>query len=289
LGRKERRKGFRGHLQRPPAFPSFLSFPPTSSTLWKGSDSRMRLSNILSSPLRLPKTLRETLRLLPSPSPSSSSSSSSSSSESSPSPPSVVQGWISSLRTSKNVAFIGLNDGTLDRPLQVVVLGKKTVGGMRRSVQAQNPLLLLSFLLSSSPLCRYSSFIAYLTGTRYLSCSIVEELSIGASLKITGPIIPSPGPGQPVELQASALEVLGSCDGEVSSELASYPSTSRGPLRQSSRLVRLTRTALFPPPPFPRPTQSILIATLEPRGRFYTFESTPIFVRGSWKLSRSSS
>ncbi|KAL7414641.1 hypothetical protein BDY24DRAFT_339325 [Mrakia frigida] len=137
----------------------------------------MRLSSSLLGPLRLPKTLGETLRLLPStPSTPSSSSSASSSSSTSPPPPSVVQGWISSLRTSKNVAFIGLNDGTLDRPLQVVVLGKKTAGGMR---------------------------------------SIVEELSIGASLKITGPIIPSPGPGQPVELQASALEVLGFCDGDT--------------------------------------------------------------------------
>lgn len=45
--------------------------------------------------------------------------------------------------------------------------------------------------------------------------SIVEGLSIGTSVKITGPILPSPGPDQPIELQASALEVLGQCNPEV--------------------------------------------------------------------------
>ena len=194
-------------------FPPFLFLPYDALGAFF---SHMRLSKFALAPLRLPKTLRETLRLLPSPSPPSSSSSSSS--ESSPSPPSVVQGWISSLRTSKNIAFIGLNDGTLDRPLQVVVLGKKTAGGMRRSVRAQNPFLHLRSLLSFVPLLiavrnpveadLYPPFV------RQYRRRALDR--IGASLKITGPIIPSPGPGQPIELQASALEVLGSCDGEVS-------------------------------------------------------------------------
>lgn len=90
----------------------------------------MRLSSFLLGPLRLPRTIAETVRLLP----PTTKLNSPDTSSSAPSAPSTVQGWVSSLRLSKNVAFVGVNDGTVDRALQVVVLGKKSAGGLRRSV-----------------------------------------------------------------------------------------------------------------------------------------------------------
>lgn len=92
-----------------------------------GLDSpTMRLSRSLFGPLRLPPTISEIVRRVTTSSPGASSTSEPASS--------TVQGWVASLRTSKNVAFVGVNDGTLGRPLQVVVLGKKGTGGLRGSV-----------------------------------------------------------------------------------------------------------------------------------------------------------
>lgn len=45
--------------------------------------------------------------------------------------------------------------------------------------------------------------------------SISDVLTRGASIQVEGAILPSPGPGQPVELRAASLQLLGACD-EVS-------------------------------------------------------------------------
>lgn len=95
----------------------------------------MRLSRSLLGPLRLPGTLSDTVRLLP----PSAVATPPASTQPAPPAPSTVQGWVASLRTSKNIAFVGVNDGTLDRPLQVVVLGKKSAGGLRTSVRPSSP------------------------------------------------------------------------------------------------------------------------------------------------------
>lgn len=53
-------------------------------------------------------------------------------------------------------------------------------------------------------------------------CRLVDTLTRGSSVKFQGSLIPSPGPGQPVELQAKTLTVLGECDPLVSPSL--FPS-----------------------------------------------------------------
>lgn len=42
-----------------------------------------------------------------------------------------------------------------------------------------------------------------------------KRLTNGASVRLTGVLTPSPGPGQESELLAEAVEVLGPCDPEV--------------------------------------------------------------------------
>ncbi|HUR11457.1 MAG TPA: asparagine--tRNA ligase [Flavitalea sp.] len=47
-----------------------------------------------------------------------------------------------------------------------------------------------------------------------VSESMLKRITTGASLKITGSLIPSPGKGQPLELKATSLDILGDCDPE---------------------------------------------------------------------------
>jgi aspartyl/asparaginyl-tRNA synthetase len=46
------------------------------------------------------------------------------------------------------------------------------------------------------------------------SYSIVDTLTKGTSVKVVGELVPSPAAGQPTELRAGHLEVLGPCDGQ---------------------------------------------------------------------------
>ena len=84
----------------------------------------------------------------------------------------LVQGWVKTRRSSKNVSFIQVNDGSTLKDLQVVVDGS-------------------------------------LPGHE-----LVESLSTGCSVSVTGSLVESPGKGQQYELQAGRLEVLGYADPE---------------------------------------------------------------------------
>src|SRR6185436_7060926 len=42
--------------------------------------------------------------------------------------------------------------------------------------------------------------------------SLIKRISVGAAIKATGIIMPSQGAGQKMELQVTALEILGDCD-----------------------------------------------------------------------------
>ena len=44
--------------------------------------------------------------------------------------------------------------------------------------------------------------------------SLLKRITTGASLKITGELVPSPGKGQKIELKAASVEILGDCDAE---------------------------------------------------------------------------
>ena len=78
-----------------------------------------------------------------------------------------VNGWVRTKRTSKNVAFIAMNDGSTLRNVQVVV----------------------------SP--------------EQVNMSILDEVHTGASLRIRGRVVASPGTGQRIEVEALGVEILG--------------------------------------------------------------------------------
>jgi asparaginyl-tRNA synthetase len=81
----------------------------------------------------------------------------------------TVMGWV---RTFRQNQFVGLNDGSTNISLQVVL-----------------------------PLGLYDDLF-------------LKRITIGASLKITGELIPSLGKGQKVEVKAIEAEILGDCDPE---------------------------------------------------------------------------
>ncbi|CED82748.1 Asparaginyl-tRNA synthetase (mitochondrial) [Phaffia rhodozyma] len=114
----------------------------------------------------------------------------------------TVHGWVSNIQVKKHVAFLKIRDGTSDEALQVVVSGKKddlsSGGDLRRTV---------------------------------------ESLTRGSSVKIQGELIPSPGAGQPVELQAKILTVLGECDSQT---YLIEPSVVPSSTKDRSRPVKTT-------------------------------------------------
>jgi asparaginyl-tRNA synthetase len=52
-------------------------------------------------------------------------------------------------------------------------------------------------------------------GSSSTDISSSKRLTNGTSVRLTGALAPSPGPGQDSELLAEAVEVLGPCDPEV--------------------------------------------------------------------------
>ena len=78
-----------------------------------------------------------------------------------------VRGWIRTQRTSKNLAFIELNDGSCFKNLQVVY------------------------------------------GEELANFNEANKFPLGSALKISGTLLPSPAAGQPFELKAAAIDVIG--------------------------------------------------------------------------------
>ena len=80
-----------------------------------------------------------------------------------------VSGWVRTLRDSKNFAFIELNDGTYFRNLQVVLLEEAMLD--------------------------YKE--------------LVRSIGVGAAIRVTGTVIPTPEMKQPFELRAEAVGIVG--------------------------------------------------------------------------------
>jgi asparaginyl-tRNA synthetase len=78
-----------------------------------------------------------------------------------------VRGWIRTQRTSKNLAFIELNDGSCFKNLQIVY------------------------------------------GDDLANFAEVNKFPLGSALKVAGKLLPSPAAGQPFELKADRIEVIG--------------------------------------------------------------------------------
>ncbi len=85
-----------------------------------------------------------------------------------------IKGWIKSARSSKNVSFIDVNDGSQFKGLQVVI---------------------------EASLKNYEE--------------LTKDLTTGASVSITGELVPSPGKEQAFELKAHDVTVIGRCDPET--------------------------------------------------------------------------
>lgn len=83
----------------------------------------------------------------------------------------TINGWIRSVRDQKQFAFINLNDGSQLSGLQVVGSSEKTEN--------------------------YNE--------------IIPQLSIGAAITVTGTLVASPAPEQPLELQAEKITIIGTC------------------------------------------------------------------------------
>jgi len=86
-----------------------------------------------------------------------------------------VRGWVRTKRTSKNVVFIAINDGSTIKNLQAVV----------------DP------------------------GEGAFNEADLAMVTTGAAVEVTGNLIPSQGSGQAVELKAKAVKVLGPADPET--------------------------------------------------------------------------
>ncbi len=109
----------------------------------------------------------------------------------------TVMGWVRSRRSSKEVSFIALNDGSTIRTLQIV-----------------------------APANLFDE-------------SLMKTITTGACLRCVGTLVESPGAGQSVELRATEIEVLGTCD-------ADYPMQKKGQsfeyMRQHAHMRLRTNT-----------------------------------------------
>ena len=88
-----------------------------------------------------------------------------------------VKGWVRSHRTSKNVDFIALNDGSTIKNVQIVVDPELTVTGC--AAPESQPSL--------------------------------KDVTTGACICVEGTLVESPAAGQPSEIQAKAIEIYGLC------------------------------------------------------------------------------
>ncbi|MBQ5771399.1 MAG: hypothetical protein IIW08_09520 [Clostridia bacterium] len=81
----------------------------------------------------------------------------------------TVKGWVRTSRESKNFAFIVMNDGSCFNNLQIVV--------------------------EESAINNYAE--------------VMKQITVGASIEVTGRIEPTPGMQQPFEMKAESVTVLG--------------------------------------------------------------------------------
>ncbi len=109
----------------------------------------------------------------------------------------TVMGWARSRRSSKDVSFIALNDGSTIKTLQIVAANDR------------------------------------------FDEELMKSITTGACLRCVGTLVESPGAGQSVELQATEIEVLGTCDPD-------YPMQKKGQsyeyMRQHAHMRLRTNT-----------------------------------------------
>ena len=104
-----------------------------------------------------------------------------------------VKGWVRTHRSSKAVDFIALNDGSTIKNVQIVV----------------DP--------DACQLC-----------SNTVAAPSLKDVTTGACIAVNGTLVESPAAGQPSEIQATSIEVLGLCDN-------TYPMQKKG---QSFEVMR---------------------------------------------------
>ena len=104
-----------------------------------------------------------------------------------------VKGWVRTHRSSKAVDFIALNDGSIIKNVQIVV----------------DP--------DTCQLC-----------SNTVAAPSLKDVTTGACIAVNGTLVESPAAGQPSEIQATSIEVLGLCDN-------TYPMQKKG---QSFEVMR---------------------------------------------------
>ena len=108
-----------------------------------------------------------------------------------------VKGWVRTHRSSKAVDFIALNDGSTIKNVQVVL----------------DP-------AACSVGCASSAATA--------ADASLKDITTGSCIAVIGTLVESPAAGQPSEIQASSIEILGLCDN-------TYPMQKKG---QSFEVMR---------------------------------------------------
>jgi asparaginyl-tRNA synthetase len=105
----------------------------------------------------------------------------------------LVKGWVRTVRSSKQVAFIALNDGSTIHNIQIVVsLGDRDTLSHKESIPTLSP------------------------------SEIISKVTTGSCLSVKGKLVQSLGKGQSVEIQADEIEILGGADPET------YPLQKKG-------------------------------------------------------------
>ncbi|MDR2210617.1 MAG: asparagine--tRNA ligase [Spirochaetaceae bacterium] len=94
-----------------------------------------------------------------------------------------IRGWVKTKRDMKKTVFVDLNDGSCLRSIQC------------------------TFDQSLTP----------------DAAAILSPLGTGASVEITGRLVPSPAPGQEVEIAASSIRLVGDAPGEEKNGIPPYP------------------------------------------------------------------
>ncbi len=118
----------------------------------------------------------------------------------------TVHGWVRTMRDSKNLVFIHINDGSCFASIQLTYDRNNTSTAINSSIMEDN----------------------------------LKKITTGASIKAEGKIIKSPAKGQAIEVQLTSIIVLGCCNPEI------YPlqkkATSMEFLRENAHLRARTNT-----------------------------------------------
>jgi asparaginyl-tRNA synthetase len=114
-----------------------------------------------------------------------------------------VRGWIRTKRELKNLVFVELNDGSCLRGIQCAFdMGPRDTGAPQDAGVAASP----AEDVSPDRIAR-----------------ILDLAGTGASVEISGALVPSPAAGQAVELAASSIRLLGRAPAEAQPGIPAYP------------------------------------------------------------------